>query len=62
MEHFQPTVAAQALEEQLGGLEEDTREQRLCDTLANVRAHLTAVPEHVRWAMNEVLFVDSFLN
>jgi len=53
-------VAAQVLEDQLGGLEEDKREQGLCDVLANVRAHLTAVPEHVRWAMNEVHSHGSF--
>lgn len=46
---------AQALESQMGVLMEDNgKERSMCATLAEVRTCLAEVPEHMRWALNEV--------
>lgn len=46
---------AQALESQMGVLMEDSgKERSMCATLAEVRTCLAEVPEHMRWALNEV--------
>lgn len=42
------------LETELGVLEEDGSEKSMCDILAEVRARLGEIPEHMRWALNEV--------
>lgn len=46
---------AQALESEMGALMEDNgKERSMCATLAEVRSCLAEVPEHMRWALNEV--------
>ncbi|KAK9906494.1 hypothetical protein WJX75_002848 [Coccomyxa subellipsoidea] len=47
------------LETELGVLEEDGSEKSMCDILAEVRARLGEIPEHMRWALNEV-YLGSF--
>ncbi|CAL8462610.1 g2143 [Coccomyxa elongata] len=50
----------QALELQMGPLMEDNgKERSMCATLAEVRTCLAEVPEHMRWALNEV-YLGSF--
>lgn len=50
----------EALESQMGALKEDSRKEKsMCATLAEVRACLAEVPEHMRWALNEV-YLGSF--
>ncbi|EIE23856.1 hypothetical protein COCSUDRAFT_62387 [Coccomyxa subellipsoidea C-169] len=42
------------LERELGVLEENEKEKSMCGILAEVRARLGEIPEHMRWALNEV--------
>ncbi|BDA46481.1 hypothetical protein COCOBI_08-5740 [Coccomyxa sp. Obi] len=50
----------QALEAQMGVLKEESgKERSMCAMLAEVRACLAEVPEHMRWALNEV-YLGSF--
>ncbi len=44
----------QELERELGVLEENEKEKSMCGILAEVRARLGEIPEHMRWALNEV--------